>query len=520
MKICIATALSVIALAAYCQEPAFLAPPQHAGPPLPRHAVTNRAFQGISSLAVAPGGRLWVAWYAGVTPAEDHNNYVVLSTSGDAGKTWREVLVVDPDGEGPVRAFDPELWLGPDGTLRLFWGQTSGHDLTVAGVWCMATAEPDSGAAAWQPPARLTDGVMMCKPIALTTGEWVLPAATWYTEGSAKMVVSPDRGKTWSVRGVCNVPKAVRNCDEPMIVERKDGSLWLLVRTHYGIGESVSADRGKTWPELAPSAIAHTASRFFITRLASGNLLLVKHGPIAKKTGRSHLTAFVLADDGKTWSAGLLLDERSGVSYPDGQQAADGTVYITYDYSRTGARHILFAAFREADAAAGKDVSGAVRLRQLVSEGSGGREKAMPAVSANADGAPLATNPAGNLAADGMQSAPLAVGAKLFADRAYTCAEVPAALSKARFLRVRMDGAKTLRCTRAGYVYFLTPAPGRNKDSAAEALLQQGFKNVALPETRLFDPSTTANFCTLYQKACAAGESLTLGKWAVPLFFP
>ena len=40
-------------------------------------------------------------WYAGATPGEDHNNYVVLCTSGDNGKSWNEVLVVDPDAEGP-----------------------------------------------------------------------------------------------------------------------------------------------------------------------------------------------------------------------------------------------------------------------------------------------------------------------------------------------------------------------------------------------------------------------------------
>ena len=34
--------------------------------------------------------------------------------------------------------------------------------------------------------------------------------------------------------------KATRQFDEHMFVERKDGSLWLLVRTNYGIGESIS----------------------------------------------------------------------------------------------------------------------------------------------------------------------------------------------------------------------------------------------------------------------------------------
>lgn len=366
-------------------ESAFLASPQHVGLPRAEHAVTNRAFQGIPSLAVAPRGRLWANWYAGVTPGEDHNNYVVVSTSGDGGATWREVLVIDPDGGGPVRAFDPELWLAPDGRLFVFWAQAAGHDGSVAGVWCVTTNTPDAATPRWSAPRRLTDGIMMCKPVVLSTGEWVLPVSTWrLTDHSARMIVSTDRGQTWALRGAAHVPVAARQFDEHMLVERRDDSLWILVRTKSGLGESVSTDRGQTWPEVTPTAIPHPSARFFISRLASGNLLLVKHGPLDKTTGRSHLTAYVSRDEGRTWGGGLLLDERTGVSYPDGQQTADGTIRIIYDFSRTDARNILVASFREEDAAAGRDTSGAVRLRQLVSKASGGQEKPKPAKKAAA----------------------------------------------------------------------------------------------------------------------------------------
>ena len=64
---------------------------------------------------------------------------------------------------------------------------------------------------------------------------------------------------------------------------------------------------------------------------------------------------------------------------------------------------------------------------------------------------------------------------------------------------------------------FLTPAPGRNKDSQTEALTKQGFRKVALSEVRLFDPKNPANYCTLYQKDCRTGETIEVGKWAVPV---
>jgi hypothetical protein len=354
-------------------ERPFLQPPAYIGPAKPLQAVTNRGFTGIPSLAVAPGGRLWATWYAGRTPAEDQNNYVVLATSGDDGRTWQEVLVVDPDEAGPVRAYDPELWVTPEGNLLLFWAQAIGHDGVIAGVWTLTITNPDDATPRWTGPTRIADGIMMCKPTVLSTGEWALPASTWRTtDSSARMVVSTDRGQTWAFRGGCHLPVKDREFDEHMFVERKDGSLWLLARTRYGIGESTSTDGGRTWPELKPSTILHPSARFFIRRLSSGNLLLVKHGPIDEKTDRCRLTAFISKDDGRTWAGGLLLDERTGVSYPDGQEGPDGLIRIIYDYSRTGDQTILMAAFREEDAAVGTAVSGTVKLRQLVSRGSGG----------------------------------------------------------------------------------------------------------------------------------------------------
>ena len=51
----------------------------------------------------------------------------------------------------------------------------------------------------------------------------------------------------------------------------------------------------------------------------------VKHGLSWEDAteSRSHLAAF-LSRDGECWSAGLLLDEREKVSYPDVAQAPNG----------------------------------------------------------------------------------------------------------------------------------------------------------------------------------------------------
>ncbi len=343
------------------------APPATVAPPDAAHALCQRAFQGISSLALSQHS-IWATWYAGPTPNEDQNNYAVLSRSGDQGRTWQEQLIVDPDGAGPLRAFDPQLWVDPTGHLWWFWTQGVGHQGSTAGVWTMTTDNPDAAAPTWSAPRRIASGVMMDKPTVLQNGDWALPVSTWRDfDNSAGLVASTDQGKTWFRRGGADVPREARSYDEHIFIEHANGDIDVYVRTRYGIGRSVSKDRGCSWSPLLPTDIPHPDARFFIRRLQSGNLLLVKHGPLTERTGRSHLTAFLSTDDGVSWTGGLLLDERLKVSYPDGQQDRDGSIVITYDFERTGAREILMARFCESDILRGDTTSPTVKLRQIIS---------------------------------------------------------------------------------------------------------------------------------------------------------
>lgn len=349
-------------------DPALI-PPRINMHPGPEYADNVRMFQGIPTLEHAPNGRLWAAWYGGGI-TEDRHNFIMLVTSGDDGARWSGLkMVIDPDGDGPVRAFDPCLWLDPDGHLRLFWAQRSKVDPYL---FMSVTRNPGAATPDWSKPTRIGPGIMMCKPIVTADGQWWLPTAIWFRAGSCRVIASTDHGKSWALRGIATVanPKD-RNCDEPMIVQLLDGDFRMWVRTRYGIGQSVSRDGGRTWSDVAASGIAHPAARFFVRRLASRDLLLVKHGPIDRRIGRSQLTAFVSQDDGRTWQGGLLLDPRSGVSYPDGFQNADGRIYIIHDFDRQGAKEILMSVFTEQDVLAGKNVSGKVRLRVLINRATG-----------------------------------------------------------------------------------------------------------------------------------------------------
>ena len=343
-------------------------PPPVTHDPGPEYADEVRMFQGIPSLERAANGRLWATWYGGGV-TEDRHNYVMLNTSADDGKTWSKVkTIIDPDGDGPERAFDPCPWHDPLGRLWLFWAIQGGER---TGLWAMVTENSGEEDPTWSTPTRICEGIMMCKPLVLFTGEWLLPVAVWQSDESARVMCSTDKGETWSLLGAASVPKDDRNCEEHMLVERKNGTLWMLVRTMYGIGQSLSIDRGKTWTDVEPSAIGHATARFFIRRLNSGNLLLVKHGPIEERTDRSRLTAYLSNDDGRTWQGGLMIDERRGVSYPDGVQSPEGTIYLLYDFDRHGAKQILMATFTEDDVVQGKCVSDAARMRVVVNQATG-----------------------------------------------------------------------------------------------------------------------------------------------------
>lgn len=322
--------------------------------PQATHARAGRRHEGIPSIAVSANGTMWATWYAGPTPYEDEYNYLVLSKSTDGGLKWRETLVCDPDGNGPRRAFDPELWIAPDGLLRWTWTDKVGPCPAVADndqLW-MATLDPETGVLL-EEPRVVAKGVMMNKPTVLKDGTWILPVAHWWANPSACCYASTDGGRTFELRGGVSLPKKQRGYDEHTILERRDGSLVCYMRTFNGnencLFESESRDGGRTWGDARPSPVGNCSSRTFVTKLRDGRWLMVKHDGYSKVVGRERLTALLSEDDGRTWWGGLLLDQRRGCSYPDGQQLADGSVVVVSDFDRTGAREISFVRFRPED---------------------------------------------------------------------------------------------------------------------------------------------------------------------------
>jgi len=341
---------------------AALVPPEIRLDPGAAYATASRRWQGIPSIERAANGRLWATWYSGGR-GEDNENYALLVTSGDDGETWTEpVAVVDPPGM--VRAWDPCLWHDPSGRLWWTWTQSCPMPGEIwdgrGGVWAAVTENSGEPNPEWSDPRRLGHGVALNKPTVTSGGEWLLPTAVWWFFEHFKdldpvrqpgVVCSTDKGQSWDWRGGAAFDERV--FDEPMVVEKRDGTLWMLIRTRTGIAESFSMDGGFSWSRGRPSRFAGPSARFHFRRLASGRLLLVNHlGNPNRK--RSHLTAMLSEDDGETWPHRLLLDERMAVSYPDAVEGPEGVLRIIYDFERHGAREILMARARENDILEGR----------------------------------------------------------------------------------------------------------------------------------------------------------------------
>lgn len=324
--------------------------------------------QGVPGIERTTKGRLWAVYGRDV---ESPRNYQVLIRSDDDGHTWSDPKVMILPCRD-VRAMSASIWIDPQDRMWVFWGQSLGQQDGRYGIWTIVTSSPDAENPTWSKPRRLGNGIMLNKPTVLSDGDWLFTSSVWKTDNSIKVYASRDQGKTFELRGTANIDNAeLRGPDEPMIVERKDGSLWMLVRVR-GIGQTVSYDHGKTWSPVERLKIPHPTTRFFVRRLKSGALLLVKHGFMTEKTRREKLVAFVSDDDGQTWQGGLMLDEREKVTYPDGVQAGDGTIYIIYDYNRTPNGAVFMAKFGEEDVRTGKIVTENARLHGEVARLSNG----------------------------------------------------------------------------------------------------------------------------------------------------
>lgn len=185
---------------------------------LQKFTVPYRLWQGIPSIEVTRGGRIFSAFYSGGTK-EEIGNFCLLISSDD-GVTFSEPIAVAFDKD--YRCYDPCLWIDPLGRLWFIWACAPDH-----AVYAVICDDPDADELVWGDEFKIGCDVMMNKPTVLSSGEWLFPIAIWSRsvvhpggiispvadeERLAYAYCTSDEGKSFTRLGGVSIPQ--RSYDE------------------------------------------------------------------------------------------------------------------------------------------------------------------------------------------------------------------------------------------------------------------------------------------------------------------
>jgi formylglycine-generating enzyme required for sulfatase activity len=188
-----------------------------------------------------------------------------------------------------------------------------------------------------------------CSAIALADGTLVL-ACDGDNHHDERLIVSPDRGKTWRVAKGDIRKTAGKYVIHPALYQRDDGALACFMRGPHPMPCFVSRDMGGTWEEQAtPFPGISVGQKAAALKLAGGALLLCSHDNKKGLVGGGTFAALSL-DDGKTWAHVRKVEGPSG--YMSLTQDRNGVIYL---FGPSSARPAC-AAFNEAWLKEGKPV--------------------------------------------------------------------------------------------------------------------------------------------------------------------
>ncbi|PYV08159.1 MAG: hypothetical protein DMG07_26615 [Acidobacteria bacterium] len=276
-----------------------------------------RALPGAEAVPVRlPDGVLQVYYLQ--TGGERESIAAIASTDG--GRTWGPPVTVLPI-EGRHRVV--RALVADDGEVHLFllkW--RDGH--RFLDVWHVRSRE---GRRRWGEPARIFEGYVgsLRGAAQLRGGRILLPIhyrtdRSWRNRGEGlagflykgqfdiTALHTDDGGASWRRSPArLTVPAGAipdQGGVEPVVLELRDGRIWMLIRSQRGLlYESFSRD-GVAWTEPQPSRFVASDSPAALARLRDGRIVVAWNGcqryPYAMG-GRQVLHAAISEDEGKTW---------------------------------------------------------------------------------------------------------------------------------------------------------------------------------------------------------------------------
>ena len=312
----------------------------------------------------------------GLVTVEDAPDAKHALISQDDGKTWKQIPVfAEADREKFRISYERALTCTKDGTVivsfmnlieRDGWSwDTEIHDSPNARLPNYVVRSPDGGQT-WEKPQKMHDdwtGAIR-DMVQLDNGDVVFTSQMMLHNPGRHAVLSyasQDDGKSWSRSNIIDLG-GIGHHDgaiEASFVERKDHSLWMLMRTNWGrLWQAESIDSGKTWRPIGPTQLDASAAPPILERLASGRIFLAwnrfywdgtKDYPAAggdqqwsgtrTSNNRQELSIAFSDDDGKTWSEPQIVatvipnDDgtypKKEVTYPYVFERRPGEIWLT-----------------------------------------------------------------------------------------------------------------------------------------------------------------------------------------------
>ncbi|WP_437224182.1 exo-alpha-sialidase [Planctomicrobium sp. SH661] len=280
----------------------------------------------------------------------------------DEGKTWSSVPLFKDASKYGVSG-ERALLRTRDGVIISAWMNMKERSTAPGGRWGGPQADYDQWILPTYVARSLDDGKTWEEPqllhrpwcgcihslIQLKSGRIVLVGQTIIPEWRHATITfySDDDGKTWQASNILDYGVGrhdhAGSC-EATILERQDGSIYMLLRTESGyFFEATSSDQGKTWENLQKSGVRSVTCCGQLGRLSDGRAFLLWNHPIRSNPEDGHsryeLSIAFSSDDGKTWHDRTVIASRypeagdppyiNRASYPYLYERKPGELWIT-----------------------------------------------------------------------------------------------------------------------------------------------------------------------------------------------
>ncbi len=285
--------------------------------------------------------------------------------SANEGKTWESYPIFKYENAYKIRP-ERALISTKEGTLILAFAndverrnwdwQEDIHDSPDATLPTYAVRSLDGGKT-WEAPRKLHDEwTGAIRDITQTENGTVIFTSMMMRHNPGHHTVvtyaTSDEGETWKRSNVIDYGGVGHHSGliEATIEPLKDGRVWMLIRTVWGVfWEAFSSDEGLTWENIAATEIKASTAPGLVKRLASGRLILVYNqlypegettyrlsggkgqwSEVPAVNHRKELSIRFSEDDGKSWTDPIVVarTERD-ISYPYLFEKEPGVIWLT-----------------------------------------------------------------------------------------------------------------------------------------------------------------------------------------------